>query len=130
MEDTRKGLTPLKLSQILSLDLRNDGALETLNEALYKLPFFKDETSIEIEAIETAIKKMQKKYPIKLAYININTTDDEDEPPYYYSCMIKRTDDHKHVKTIWGVTLYEAMAKVALLMFGYIQSTLKKEGTQ
>lgn len=120
----------MKMSQVIGLDMRIEGNEEKLREALTKLPFF-GEDSVTLEDIEKAIKKMQKKYPIKLAYISISEGDDVDEePPYYYSCMIKRTDDHKHVKTVWGVTLFEALAKVAILMYGYIKSTLQKEGTQ
>lgn len=123
-----KGVKALKLSSLLSLDVRLEGNREALQEALSKLPFF-SEDNITTDDIEKAIKKMQKKYPIKLAYISSVTGDqDEEEPPYYFSCMIKRTDNHVHVKTVWGVTLHESLSKVALLMFSYINNVLKKEG--
>lgn len=110
----------LKMKEILLLDMRKQGSREALHNALRQLPFFSEDV-IKLVDIETAVGKMAKKYPITLAYIMFNHDDN------YCSMMVKRTDNHKHLITIYGQTLQEGMAKVAIYMFGYINNVLKKE---
>lgn len=118
----------MKVSEILIMDMRNKGSQEILDEALMRLPFF-SEDSITTDDIETAIKKMQKKYPIILSYITTSAGANDDEPLVYYSFMVKRTDTHVHVKTVWAMSLREGLAKVALLMYSFINNVLKKESS-
>ncbi len=123
-----KEVKQLKISEILFIDARKEGALEAIHEALYKLPFFNDKISITTDELEEAIKKMQKKYPVMMAYITTSPGANEDEPLSYFSFMVKRTDNHAHIKTVYSMTLHEGLAKVVLLMFGFIQK-LKNEGS-
>lgn len=125
MEQNERGDT-VKISELLLLDIRKDGSIELIKEALRRLPFF-SEASITTDSIEEAIKKMQKKYPVKLSYIMGSSGDNDEEPATYYSLMIKRIDTHEHIKTIYAITLFEGLAKTAIFMFGYIKNTLKNE---
>lgn len=115
----------MKISQVLNLDLRNEGAMEELQASLSKLPFPTD----TVEQLERAVSKMQVRYPLRLAYI-MPIIGDDDEPLITYSFMVKRTDNHAHVKTVYAKTLYEGVAKTALLMYAYIKTTLQKEAKE
>lgn len=109
--------------------MRQEGAPEKLTEALMQLPFFSGKDTVTTDEIEAAIKKMQKKYPIVLSYITTSAGANDDEPLVYYSFMVKRTDTHVHVKTVWAMSLNEGLSKVALLMYGFINNVLKKESS-
>ncbi|MCX7924153.1 MAG: hypothetical protein N3B21_19415 [Clostridia bacterium] len=117
----------MKLSEILQLDLREPGNKDELRKALYKLPFFKDEAEgelfPEVEALESALWKMQKKYPVLLSYIMPGSVEEA-----YYSFMIKRTDTHEWIKTIYAQSMFEGFGKTTLFIFAYINNVLKKEG--
>lgn len=119
-------LTNVKAKDLIMMDARKEGVSEKMLELLYKMPFFKDSVDITTDMLEIAIRKMQKKYPVRLAYIStITPADPEEEPETYYSFMVKRTDNHVHIKTVYGITLFDGLARVAILMFGFIKSMQK-----
>lgn len=126
-----KGDNKMKIAKLLNADMREEGNVELLHEALFKLPFFKEyKKAPTTDQIESAIKKMQKKYPVQLSYINTAPGANDDEPLLYYSLMVKRTDNHQHVKTVYAMTLFEGLAKVALLMYAFIQKLKSEEAGQ
>jgi hypothetical protein len=113
------GVAVVKLKEALQLDLRVKGNKELLVEMLVSLPFFKDEPAME--DLEVVLGKVQRKYPVSLAYIMRGPAQDD-----YYSFMIKRSDTNDWIYTVYARSMYEGFAKTILIMYEYIKKNLKK----
>ena len=106
----------MKIKDIPNLDYRNKGTKEAVQDKLLELPFFKKYDDIEdltFEKLESAMIKLQKKYPINLAYIMSTMLND----PPCYSLMIKHATTHVHITTICAASLREGYEKA--LVYGY-----------
>jgi len=115
----------MKISELLSLDCRKQDALDKLkSELCEKLPFLrtKSPSDLNVELLESVLNKMESKYPVRLAYVLKGPAEDG-----YYSFMIKRADNHEHIKTIYGVSMLEGFSKVVIYLYGYIKNNFKKE---
>lgn len=77
---------------------------------------------LSVHDLEEAMWKMCKKYPIGLSYIMTGKPDEA-----YYTAMIRRSDNYKMLKTIYGQSMWELFAKVVLFMHAYIVNVIKKE---
>jgi hypothetical protein len=106
----------LKLNDLLSLRFDEKGGKETIQRALSKTKwlerFADDPEQITLEALESLYRKVVKKYPAKIGYIQTSGDDS-------FLCMIKNFDSQQWVETIYFVSFYECMAKVILVQYAY-----------
>lgn len=114
----------LKLNDILQLDLDKKGNELLLRKALTKTPFFKNSNpeDLGVEDLEKIVKKIRKKYPVTISYIMLGPLDEN-----FYSFSLKENEEHKHIGTIYGRTLFEGFAKSILLLYSYIKNNYRKE---
>lgn len=111
--------------KVLFLDLRKDDNISRLQKSLMKLPMVKNIDDTNTERLEKLIKKVEVKYKIHLSYIMRNVVDCED----HYSGMI-RHDTGTWIKTIYGQTFWEVLAKTLFFMYFYIEDERRKNGAR
>ena len=71
---------------------------------------------VRFEDIEQLIIKITKRYNVQMQWISLTILKDERE---WYTVSIKDSTTHEYIKTVYGMTLYELLSKVALFMFAY-----------
>ena len=84
----------------------------------------KENERVKLEDIETLIIKLQKKYGHTMQWIRLTMLDGE-RP--WYSVSIRDGQTKDCVKTIYGMTIYELYAKVALFLYAYTRKEDKHE---
>jgi chromosomal replication initiation ATPase DnaA len=109
--------------KVIALDCREESNIRRLEKFLMKLPFVKDEEDITTDNLEILIKKIELKYMVHLAYIMRSVVDGED----MYSSMIKTDVETKGdwVKTVYGQTFWETLAKTLFYMYYHIEGRKK-----
>jgi len=107
----------LTLKELLRLDMRVKENAKKLQNALLILPFFEDREKVNMSDLEKLVAKHEEKYPIMLSYIM--PTPKVSGDPKYYSFMVKTSDTHEHVDTIYALSMFEGFAKVLLLMYSW-----------
>lgn len=107
--------------QVLGLDMRDEGSKEKLQMVLKKIkPFSKEDGEVRLELIEKFLLKVCRKYVIKIQYIMPSMLSDT----MYYSLSVKRDDTNEWLGSVYGKTIYEVLAKAAIMLY----SKVKKEG--
>jgi hypothetical protein len=110
------------LDKVLFLDCRAPEGSYKLKKAVSKLPMIKDkETDLTTDGLEVIIKKIEVKFAIHLSYIMRSVVDCED----HYSGMVKHNTG-TWLKTIYGKTIWEVLAKTLFFMYYYVESERKK----
>lgn len=108
----------MKLKEVIKCDFRIAGAEEETQNWLLKIKVLADRTpageKVKFEDIEQLIIKIMKKYSIKMQWISFTMIDGELP---WYSVSIKDGNTHEWLTTVYGLTMYELYAKVALFMF-------------
>lgn len=103
------------MEKLIMLKVENEKDLLRLKKAVLKTKWFKrfelDELTLEI--LEEGYKKIIKKYPIRIAYIQASSEN-------AWGFMIKETKSHQHVRTVIARDLYEGMCKSILVLYGVI----------
>lgn len=120
----------LKITQeiadkVINLDCRSSESIRRLEKSLMRLPFIKSEHDLDTDRLEELIKKIERKYMIHLSYIMRNVVHGED----IYSGMLKLEggrDNGRWIKTVYGLTMREVLAKSLFYMYFYIESNKKK----
>lgn len=103
--------------QILALDMRVDGNREKLQKVLSKIKPFAKYEKVPLEMIEKLIGKMCRKYNVRVQYMFITRNDDCD----YYTLSVKRDDTHEWIGSVYGITLYEVFAKLAVMLYALVK---------
>ena len=123
----------MKLSQVLNADMRQDGVEEELQRWMLKIPIIRKQTKdgekVSFEIIEKVVIKLCQKYGIGMQWIMlsmINFKGEKRETPWY-SMPFKTKTDHKWVKTIYGLTMYETYCKAALFLYAYTRGGEQKD---
>ena len=110
----------IKLKEVVEGDFRNAETREAAQEWLLRIKPLKNRTpegeKVKFEDIEQLIISLQKKYGHKMQWINLILIDGE-RP--WYSVSIRDENTMAWVKTIYGLTMYELYAKVALFLYAY-----------
>lgn len=109
-----------KLKEVIEGDFRFSDYEEETQKWLLKIEVLKKRTpegeKVKFEDIEQLIIRLQKKYGHRMQWINLTML--EGEIPWY-SVSIKDCNKNAWAKTVYGMTLYELYAKVALFLFAY-----------
>ena len=86
---------------------------EIIQRALHKIkPFQNEEDDVPMELIEKYIGMVQRKYAIQIDYVTPVFIPNERN---LYSATIRKTSDDEYYNVIYGSTLYELFAKLAIL---------------
>lgn len=105
-----------KLKSIIRLDVREDKNRQKLVKALLKTKWLKkfDLDAIEsTKLLEKLYRKVIKKYPGHISYV---MSDGENQT---WALMVKNSDTGEWIFTVYAVTLWEGLAKVLLVLYGY-----------
>jgi hypothetical protein len=122
-----KEVKPLKipkdiLDKVLYLDCRDEQNVRRLKKSLMKLPIIKSSDDLTTDALEAIIKRIERKYMLHLSYIMRSVVDLQD----HYSGMVKTDASGKWLKTIYGQTIWEVLAKTVFYMVFYIEDERRK----
>lgn len=99
--------------EIMSLDYEQDK--DTIQRALHKIkPFQSVDGDIKLELIEKYIGAVQRKYAIQIDYVTPVFVPNERN---VYSATIRKTYDDVYYDVVFGSTLYELFAKIAILFW-------------
>lgn len=109
---------------MLSLDFKVNKNQDIIYAEIERLPFFSDGEEIDTESLERAIRRMEKKYPIRLGYIMAGPVE-ENTNDRYMTAMIKDGETHGHIMTIYGLTIREIYLKTCLFEYAYIRKNYK-----
>lgn len=120
----------MKLSEILLLDCSKKENRKMLRLSLKKLSLLEGITKewheLNTDDLEKVVKKVSQEYPIKIGYIWPANGDMN-----YLSFMIKSSETHEMLKTVFSLTLFEGYAKSLFFMYGFMQKQQKEdEGTK
>jgi len=107
-------MAKMTLEKLLVLDLRVEGNEELLKTGLSKLKWLErfEADEITIDVLEKLYSKLIKKYPAHIGYI-------QDAGDNSWVFMIKHKETHTWINTVYGITLFEGMAKTILTFYGY-----------
>lgn len=115
-----------KLLAVIEGDFRDDETKASAQDWLLKINVLSKRTpegeKVKFEDIEQLIIKLQKKYGHKMQWINLILIDGE-KP--WYSVSIRDENTKSWVKTLYGITMYELYAKVALFLYAYTRKEEK-----
>lgn len=109
-----------KLIEVVEGDFRYQDYETEAQRWLLKIDVLRKRTpegeKVKLEDIEQLIIRLQKKYGHKMQWISLTML--ENERPWYSVCIV---DAHTKdwAKTVYGITIYELYAKVALFLFAY-----------
>lgn len=107
-----------KLADVINMSYDNRKAKMQIQQKLMETPMFRKYDSIEdveMEMLEAAMQKLCNKFPICMSYILFNPKNS----PAYFSLMIKETDKHQHLITIYSKTIREALEKFIVYSYYY-----------
>ena len=104
----------MTILQIIDMKCGTDDSENTLRKALSKTKWLEklDPEDISIEILLKVYLKVMKKYSVKIGYIQHS---DEES----FIAMIKSTETHHWIKTIYFVSWFEGMAKIMLALYAY-----------
>ena len=103
----------MTIEKAILLDLREQDNKALLKVALSKLKWLErfSPEEITIDILENVYKKVISKYPAQIAYIQSGSDS--------WVIMIKNTETHAWVNTVYSLTLFEGMAKTVLTLYAY-----------
>lgn len=113
--------------EIINLDYREEKSRVIIQKVLKQikpLSKYSDENDIPLDAIEKAINVMCKKYLINIREIVPDTFAN-------HKCIIWRAvlindKNFKVIDNVYGISLYETFAKIAIRLFAEIKNGAKK----
>lgn len=118
-------ITEEMVEKILALDCRKEIDIRRLEKSLIKLlPFIKSEDDITTDKLEQFLKRIETKHMIHLCYVMRSVANCED----YYSGMIRSDigkDQGRWLKTTYGLSFWEVLAKTLIYMYYYLESIKK-----
>lgn len=104
----------MSIAKVLLLDMRKKENEDKIRSLLVKTKwlakFEKEELTVEI--LEKCYRKVTKKYPAYLSYI-MSCSEES------WSFMLKNSDDHKWIETVYAITLFEGLAKILIVLYGH-----------
>lgn len=115
------------LEKITYLDCRKRENVIAIQKALRQIkPLAKYPTGkmIPLDKVEHIITVLTSKYCICTQWLH--HTVDYKTKSVYWSASIKTDHDHKHLGSINGATIYETIAKTAILMYATTRGTSYK----
>lgn len=112
----------MKTSQILDLDFRKEENKKIIQKVLRKikpLSRFSDEEIIPIEMLEKTICTLVQKYEIEHQWINVTYLETNSG---IYSVGVKSRVNHEWLGNVYGICIYELLAKLTIKLYSEIKS--------
>lgn len=110
----------MKIEEILNLDCRDKKNAEALQAMLKKIkPLSKHEGKVPIESLEKLVFVLSSKYDVTPQYVFVDIY--ANGSSLVYSCNVLSKGDRELLGTVYGATLYELFAKLALKMFSEVK---------
>lgn len=104
------------IDRMLQTDCRTKKGRDALQEYLHKIPpFSKCKGDVSIELLDKMFQKVTDKYSVTMQWIHY--TYDEVRGDRYYSASFKNSNKHDYIASAVGTTMYETMAKSAILCY-------------
>lgn len=118
MKKEKLKITQEIVDKVMYLDCRSDEDVRRLKKSLKRLPIIKSDEHLETDNLEKVLMKIEAKYPIHLSYIMRSYSNGEP----VFTGMLKSDKNHngEWVKTVYGQTTWEVLAKVVFYMYYYI----------
>ena len=115
----------MKISEVIKMNCTSPDKKEILKNTLLKTPFFKGKSpeDIHVEDLEYALRKIVSRYPITLGYVMPSFTSEE----FHYAFMLKRSDTHQWLDTIYALDLFEGYAKSVLYAYAFTRKEKQHE---
>lgn len=118
----------MKLKDVINGDFRIEGTEDETQRWLLKIKVLAARTpegkKVKFEDIEQLIIKLTKKYKIAMQFISLTLIDGE-LPWYSVSVMDRKS--YERLITVYGLTMYELYAKVALFMYATTRERSKDD---
>lgn len=118
----------MTVEEILAIDCRSEENKEKLQKALQKIKPFaqyaEEGKKVPLEKIEKLIDKMCRKYYLVTQYMMFARIKDNVS---WYNLSCKKDDTGEWLGTVYGATLYETFAKVAILLYSAVRKGEVKE---
>lgn len=113
--------------EVMNLDYRKEENKEIIQKVLRQikpLSRYSDECEIPFEAIEKAIVVMTKKYNMRVAEFTPDVWSNEDHT--IWRAMLINDTNYKTIDMVYGITLYEVFAKVAIRLYAEVKKGISK----
>lgn len=113
-------------NQVINLDCREKENQEIIQKVLRQikpLSRYSDEEDIPFNAIEKAITVMCKKYTMRVHSLTPDVWS-SDEYTIWKAWLINDTN-LKSIDTVYGITLYEVFAKIAIRLYAEVKKGIK-----
>jgi hypothetical protein len=113
-------------NQVINLDCtekKNQNIIQKVLRQIKPLSKYSDEEDIPFNAIEKAITVMCKKYTMKVNQL-VPDMWANDEHTIWRAWLINDTN-LKTIEMVYGVTLYEVFAKVAIRLYAEVKKGIK-----
>jgi len=103
-----------ELRQILDINWRKEEQKAYLIKYVSQIDWLKNnKLTPDLETLEILYRKLRNKYPITIGYIMNSSTNS-------WVCMIKTTDNHQWVNTVYGCCFHELMLKSIVVFEHFI----------
>lgn len=112
---------------ILNLDYRKKENKEIIQRVLKQikpLSKYSDEYEIPFEAIEKAVVVMTKKYNMRVSELVPDVWSNEEHA--IWRAIIVNEINHKIIDMVYGITLYEVLAKTAIRLYAEVKKGMSK----
>lgn len=111
----------MKTEEIINLDYRKEESKEIIQKVLRKIkPLSKySDEKVPLEAIEKVVKIITEKYEIEPQWMGMFYKKDV---RLIYSIGIKTSISGEWLGTIYGISVYEVFAKLAIKMYAEVKS--------
>jgi len=108
-------MAKITIEKLVVLDVRIPGNKELLLSALSKTKWLDkySQDEITLEILEKLYLKVKNKYSVSIGYI-------QDAGDNSWVFMIKNTETHSWINTVYAISLFEGMAKSILTLYGYL----------
>lgn len=113
--------------EVMNLDYRKEENQEIIQKVLRQikpLSRYSDEDEIPFEAIEKAIVVMSKKYNMRVREFTPDVWSNDDHT--IWRAILINEINYKTIDTVFGITLYEVFAKVAIRLYAEVKKGISK----
>lgn len=108
--------------EVMNLDCRKEENRKIIQKVLRQikpLSKYSDENDIPFEAIEKAVVVMVKKYSMRIKEFSPDVFSNENN--LIWSATIVNDINFKTIDVVYGITLYEVFAKVAIRLYSEVK---------
>ena len=119
----------MNTKQIMELDFRKEESKEIIQKVLKQikpLSRYSDEYEIPLNAIEKALFVMYHKYGYGIQYATPSFNSNDKNIVWNVRIMRMKKDSQKILDTVYGISIYEAMAKATIRIYTEIRKRTKK----